>query len=317
VLQAHAGSGVHAVRVRPLDDARFVRLRFVDARLPIAPGDRLVLRSSAKRSTVAGATVLDIEPTRRAADAPSRLALPLGRRVLAARPWTRADDIVATAGLDRTGAAALLDDLVAQGAAQVVGPWTVASGTIAALREQAVAITTAYHEAHPIEHGIDLAGLAARLGVDGPRLRAALVDDPALVVERDTVKLATHGSGVGDDPAARRFMDALEAAPFAPPSPAELAVAPEVVRALVRDGTIVALDGIYFATAAVDEARTLVSTAVLARGALKLSDIRDLLGSTRKFVVPIAARLDADGITRRRGDDRIAGPKAADYSSGG
>jgi hypothetical protein len=29
------------------------------------------------------------------------------------------------------------------------------------------------------------------------------------------------------------------------------------------------------------------------------------------------ARLDADGITRRRGDDRIAGPRAADYASGG
>jgi selenocysteine-specific elongation factor len=148
-------------------------------------------------------------------------------------------------------------------------------------------------------------------------LRAALADDPALVVERDTVRLATHDSGVGEDPTARRFLDALEAAPFAPPSPAELAVGPDVVRALVRDGTIVALDGIYFAAAAIDEARARVSSAVITRGPLKLSDIRDLLGSTRKFVVPIAAQLDADGITRRRGDDRIAGPKAADYSSGG
>jgi selenocysteine-specific elongation factor len=317
VLQAHVGSGVHAARVRLLDDPRFVRVRFVDARLPIAPDDRLVLRSSARRATVAGAIVLDIEPTRRAADAPSRLALPLGARLLAARPWTRADDIVASAGMDRAGAAALLDDLVAQGAAQVVGPWTVASGAVTALREQAVAITAAYHAAHPIEQGIDLAGLAARVGVDGSRLRAALAGHPALVVERDTVRLATHGSGVGDDPTARRFLDALEAAPFAPPSPAELAVAPDVVRALLRDGSIVALDGIYFAAAAIDEARTRVSTAVLARGTLKLSDIRDLLGSTRKFVVPIAARLDADGVTRRRGDDRIAGPKATDYSSGG
>ena len=42
-----------------------------------------------------------------------------------------------------------------------------------------------------------------------------------------------------------------------------------------------------------------------------------LLGSTRKYVVPIITRLDADGVTRRRGDDRIAGPRATDYSSGG
>jgi len=317
VLQCHVGSGVHPVRVRPLDDPRYVRLRFVDTRLPLAPGDRLVLRSSARRTTVAGATVLDIEPTRRAADAPARLALPLGARVLAARPWTRADQIVVAAGTDHAGATALLAALVAAGTARAVGGWTVASETLVALRSQAVSITTAHHAAHPIEHGIDLAGLAGRLGVDAPRLRAALADDPVLVVERDTVRLRAHGTGVADDPTARRFLDALDAAPFAPPSPAELEVAPEVVRALLRDGAIVSLDGIYFAAAALDEARARVGRAVLERGALKLSDVRDLLGSSRKYVVPIASRLDADGVTRRRGDDRIAGPKAVDYSSGG
>jgi selenocysteine-specific elongation factor len=317
VLQCHVGSGVHPVRVRPLDDPRFVRLRLTDTRLPLAPGDRLVLRSSARRTTVAGATVLDIEPTRRAADAPARLALPLGARIVAARPWTRADEIVAPSGTDHAGAAALLDELVTSGAAQNIGGWTVASETIAALRAQAVTITTAHHAAHPIEHGIDLAGLAGRLGIDAPRLRAALADEAALVVERDTVRLRTHGSGVVDDPSARRFLDALAAAPFAPPSPAKLDIAPDIVRALVRDGTITSVDGIYFSTAALDEARVRVSRAVLERGTLKLSDVRDLLGSTRKYVVPIAARLDADGVTRRRGDDRIAGPRAVDYASGG
>ena len=89
------------------------------------------------------------------------------------------------------------------------------------------------------------------------------------------------------------------------------------MRALLRDGAIVSLDGFYFSAGALDEARARVSRAVLARETLKLSDIRDLLGSTRKFVVPIMARLDADGVTRRRGDDRIAGPAAERYSSGG
>jgi selenocysteine-specific elongation factor len=149
------------------------------------------------------------------------------------------------------------------------------------------------------------------------RVRAALADDATLVVERDTVRLRTHGSGIADDPTARRFLDALEASPFSPPSPAEVDVAPDVVRALLRDGTIVSLDGIYFSATAIDAARARIGTAVLGRGTLKLSDIRDLLGSTRKYVVPIMARLDADGVTRRRGDDRIPGPRAGDYSSGG
>ena len=37
-------------------------------------------------------------------------------------------------------------------------------------------------------------------------------------------------------------------------------------------------------------------------------DVRDLLGSTRKYVLPILNQLDAEGVTRRRGDDRIPGP---------
>jgi selenocysteine-specific elongation factor len=276
----------------------------------------LVLRSSARRSTVAGATVLDVTPTRRAADAPARLALPLGERIIAAQPWARASDVVSVAGTDHAGAVAMLAELVERGRARALGGWTVATTTLTALLERAVAITAAYHDAHPIEHGIDLAGLASTLGLDAPRLRAALEAEDGLVVERNTVRLRTHGSGVDHDPTARRFVEALEATPFAPPSPADLDVPPDVVRALVRAGRIVSLDGFYFSAAALDEARALIAAAVTTRGNLKLSEIRDLLGSTRKYVVPIAARLDSDGITRRRGDDRVAGPRAADYSSG-
>jgi len=36
--------------------------------------------------------------------------------------------------------------------------------------------------------------------------------------------------------------------------------------------------------------------------------VRDLLGSTRKYVVPILTWLDREGVTRRRGDDRVPGP---------
>jgi selenocysteine-specific elongation factor len=317
VFQAHVGSGVHSARVRVLDDDRFVRVRFTGARLPLAPGDRIVLRSSARKTTVAGATVLDVLPTRRAADAPARLARPLGERVLACRPWARADDIVTIAGTSPAGAATLLDELVAQQQASVVGAWTVPTSVLADVRERAVAITAAHHEAHPVAHGVDLAALASRLGLDAPRIRAALAGDARLVIDRDAVRLATHGQAIEADPAARRFLDALAATPFSPPTPAELDVAPETVRALAREGAIVSVEGIYFSQAAVDEARARIGRAVIERGSLKLADIRDLLGSSRKYVVPIVARLDADGITRRRGDDRVAGPRASDYSSGG
>lgn len=314
VLQAHVGSGVHPAHVRALDDPRFVRVRLAGTHLPLAPGDRLVLRSSARRTTVAGATVLDVAPTRRAADAPARLDRPLGERVLAARPWARANDVDALAGTDLAGAQTMLDAVVAGGHAAVVGAWTVATDTRDALLARAVAVTERHERDHPVERGIDLAVLASRLDLDVPRLRAVLATDERLRVERDVVSTGAASTLPAD---AQRFLDALRAAPFAPPSPAEVGVGADVVRVLVKDGAVVALDGIYFAAEAVEEARRRVSRALDTRPALKLSDVRDLLGSTRKFVVPIATRLDSEGITRRRGDERIAGPRAANYSSGG
>ena len=40
-----------------------------------------------------------------------------------------------------------------------------------------------------------------------------------------------------------------------------------------------------------------------------VAQVRDVLGSTRKHVLPLLAHLDASGVTRRRGDVRVAGPR--------
>ncbi len=46
------------------------------------------------------------------------------------------------------------------------------------------------------------------------------------------------------------------------------------------------------------------------RGALTVAEARDVLGSTRKYVVPILNRMDAEGVTRRDGETRTVGPHA-------
>ena len=40
-----------------------------------------------------------------------------------------------------------------------------------------------------------------------------------------------------------------------------------------------------------------------------VAQFRDVTGSTRKHALPLAAELDARGVTRRRDDLRIGGPK--------
>ena len=53
-----------------------------------------------------------------------------------------------------------------------------------------------------------------------------------------------------------------------------------------------------------------VTAAIRERGGLTVAEIRTMLDSSRKYVVPIVEYLDATGITRRIGDRRVLGPRA-------
>jgi selenocysteine-specific elongation factor len=307
-LQCYVGSGEHAARLRVLDpDRRYGRVRLAGV-VPLAPGDRLVLRDSGRGDTVGGAEVLDVAPEGSARDAPARLGLPLGARLIAAHSWLAVDELGRRAGAGRAEAVTMADELTGSGTAVRVGEWLVDPQALADLRAAAAERIRTHHERAPLEPGVELPELASALRVDAERLRAGLVGSDELVVERGFVRDAAHRVQVGDSPEARKLLDALEAAPFSPPEPASVGAEPGLVRALARDGQVVEVDGIVFAARALDEARRRVQVALRERGTVTVADVRDLLGSTRKYVLPILNRLDAEGVTRRRGDDRIPGP---------
>jgi selenocysteine-specific elongation factor len=309
-LQCYVGSGEHAVRLRVLDrDRRFGRVRLAGP-VPLAPGDRLVLRDSGRGDTVGGAEVLDVAPEGRASDAPARLGLPLGARLVAAQRWLPVDELGRRAGVGLAEAGAMVDGLTGAGTAVQVGGWLVDPQALADLRAAAVARVRAHHGRAPLEPGVELPELASALRVGAERLRAALDDADELILEQGVVRDTAHRVQASDSPEARKLLEALEAAPFAPPEPAAVGAEPGLVRALARDGQVVEVDGIVFASHAFDEARRRVQAALREGGTVTVADVRDLLGSTRKFVLPILNRLDAEGVTRRRGDDRIPGPAA-------
>jgi len=45
------------------------------------------------------------------------------------------------------------------------------------------------------------------------------------------------------------------------------------------------------------------------KGGVTVAEVRQALGTTRKYLLPLLGHLDATGVTRRRGDVRVAGPK--------
>ncbi|MFN0135305.1 MAG: selenocysteine-specific translation elongation factor [Phycisphaerae bacterium] len=80
--------------------------------------------------------------------------------------------------------------------------------------------------------------------------------------------------------------------------------------ATVRGRLMKIADGLWLHTDHHAAMRTMVAQAIRSRGPITVADIRTLLNSTRKYVVPLAEHLDQIGITRRTGDTRALGPKA-------
>lgn len=85
----------------------------------------------------------------------------------------------------------------------------------------------------------------------------------------------------------------------------------ELIELAVTRGQLVRIaDGIWLHGRRWEELVALITGAIRAQERITVAEIRTRLNSSRKYVVPIAERLDATGITRRVDDYRVLGPKA-------
>lgn len=283
---AYLGSGERPVRLRVLGDsallpgeAGLARLHLAEE-LPLVPGDRFVLRETGRAETVGGGEVLDVDPVLPASRArPDRSPA----RVVAERGWVEAD---------------VLGRLTGVAHEPDVGPWVVDPATLAATRTQ---VERAVDEAGPL--GLDVAAL-------GPRERAVLATLADVAIDAGRARRPGAADPLVDHP----YLAALQASLFAPPPPE--GVDRGELRELVRRGLVLASDGTWFAPQAVDaSARVLAELLAEKPDGLTVAEIRDALGTSRKFLLPLLALLDAQGVTRRRGDLRVAGPRLPEASS--
>ena len=104
------------------------------------------------------------------------------------------------------------------------------------------------------------------------------------------------------------FLAALLAGGVTPPEPQ--AVDKVVLRELLRRKLIVERDGVYFHPDTIDAVAGAAARLVNAHpDGFTVAQLRDEIGASRKYALPLANELDARGITRRRGDLRVAGPR--------
>lgn len=276
----YLGSGEWPVRLRVLGPERiapgqsgYARLHLPVA-LPLVMGDRFVLRDFGRGQTVGGGTVLDPDPQLRAS-----VAKPDARpkRIVAERGWIEATQ---------------LERLTGERVPPVLGGWVAPPALVEALVDD---LRDQIERAGPL--GLDLAGLDER-----QRLAVDTLD--GIAVEAGRARPADAADVLADHP----VIAELAAAPFSPPAPSS--ASQRELLALAARGELVHADGIWFAASAIEAAAERIAGLLSAQpDGVTVAEIREALGTTRKYALPLVVYLDRTGVTRRRGDLRIAGPR--------
>jgi selenocysteine-specific elongation factor len=318
-VRLHIGTAEVMARVAPRgavqDAAGLARLR-LERPVLARGGDRFVLRSYSPVTTIGGGIVLDPDPPIRAAAWPPELA--------ASEPERRLGALVARRPYGApTASLALLSGLtpdVAERSAnavrdmQRVGDRWIRPDVLAQASERALAALTRFHEREPAGQGIPLETLRRAVGVP-EWLAAAALDALAragrIEVRQTHARLAGFSPRVvGGEAELERVVAIVRRAGLAPPSVAELEretgrrdVA-AVLRLAAARGQVEAVERDRYYDEEALRRFTETIREIGRAGDIQPAAVRDRLGISRKFLIPLLEWADGRGITVRSGAAR-------------
>jgi selenocysteine-specific elongation factor len=298
-----------------------------------AKGDRYVLRFYSPMETIGGGSIIDPAPVRHKRFDAAVLAN------LALKEKGTPEELIAEAvqrggvtpvnvqtvahqlGMPLEEVKGLVAAMAERGELEQLGPEAyVHRHRLDAAEHQVLGALATYHEAQPLRSGMSREELRSRLSrqLDAKgfalilgRLEAA----GSVVADGGRVRLAGHEPQFTEEQ--RRIVEVIEAEllrdMFNSPNFEEIRAAgslpakaaQEVWEALIDNGVVVRIAaGVYFHRNAVDEAIRRVRAYLEEHGQMTAAQFRDMVGTSRKYAVPLMEYLDALRVTRRIGDVR-------------
>jgi selenocysteine-specific elongation factor len=304
-------------------ETAIAQMRF-EAPAFIFAGDRFVIRDASEQSTLAGGVVLDpnasVRNFRSAAQREflaRRARAPHDAGVFGATEIARDRAVKRNALLAKSSFAA---DEIAQSirSANAIecGELVVDADWWKEVLRQAEAIIDAEHVAHPNYAGLALSELRQVLAreLPVPEIFDVLVSElccRGFVRAGETIARTTHRPSLPPQlqSAAARIRAVLAAKKSDPPSRAELApdaTSQQALRFLRDSGEVVELSAeVVLATEQFLKIREATVAFLRKNKSGGASELRQLLGTSRRVIIPFLERLDRDGVTRRMGDKRV------------
>jgi selenocysteine-specific elongation factor len=178
----------------------------------------------------------------------------------------------------------------------------------ARLSARVTATLDEYHRKFPSRAGMPKAELGSRLKL-GNYLGAALADFTAqgtIIEEGGNLRLPGHAVRLTPAQQAKvdAFLKSLAEHPYSPSG--EMIPEPDLVNLLVlQDKVVKVSDSVVFSAAAYREMVDRVTARIKDNGRVNLGEVRDMLGTSRKYAQALLEHLDGARVTRRVGDDRV------------
>ncbi|MCY4113889.1 MAG: selenocysteine-specific translation elongation factor [Chloroflexi bacterium] len=319
----HSGTAevVAAVRYLEADSVRpgsggWVQWRLGEA-VAIRKGDPYVIRRLSPPMTIGGGEIVRAaarhvprgDPAALAALERARRAAPaelVAAAVDAAGPLTAAE-IARRAELNLDEVTAIVDAMEREGGLSVVGGYAAPTGAVDALSRRILARLSP-----GTAGGLPRAALPQQLGAPAPLVAALLerlADDGKLVLKEGRV-LPPGRAEAPHGPEADRLLAALDQGGIAPPDLPTLArslgASPALLDALAAAGELVRVTPTFGLTqAGYARWRQAIGEAFAVNDQVTVSQLRDQLGTSRKYVLAFLEHLDARAVTRRVGEARI------------
>jgi selenocysteine-specific elongation factor len=289
-------------------------------------GDRFILRVPSPAATVAGGVIVDHAPrrhrrrdpalisnlaARERADPATAAVLELGKH-----PWGLRDgELARFLGVPSGQLVEVLAPLTQGGVVRRLRSGWLARDQWDGLQSRVTTSLEAYHQAQPLRRGMPKEELRSRTSIPADlfaEVLGQLVDDSRIVQQGGEVAVASRKLFLSTEQETLlgAFLAELGSQPFNPPPLADLLrrhpLTPALLQYLVAAERIVRVnEDTVFVRSAYDEAVRLLRAHLAEHRTLTVAAARDLLGSSRRYVLPLLEWLDAQKITRRVGDDRI------------
>jgi selenocysteine-specific elongation factor len=326
----HAGTARVSGRLILLDrdEARAGEEAWAQLRLsrPVAVvrGDRYILRDP--NDTLGGGTIVDVHaPRHRRFHLPTLVRL---ERLASGPPQQRVlelmgphghitwGELIAQVAMAEMEARQVVEGLIALGQVVALPPQGLEADTMLATSQAlerwwrvAAEALGHYHRQWPLRRGMPREELRSRLHLP-PKAFSALISlwegEGKVRLTGEAVALSSHRPQlVGEQRRqADLFLEALRQRPYAPPSAG--ALDPELLSYLEEEGLIVRVaPDVAFAREAYQEMVDKVVAALQVQGRITLAQVRDMLGTSRKYAQALLEHMDRCHITMRVGDERV------------